>query len=120
MGALKPGDLGVTIFRGLDPMPRECADCPFKAEREGRGYLSAERLDGIRFAATLGQPFHCHKTVYSARVEWETNGDGEERPPMWSRHYRQCAGANRYARELARERGIEPAVIGKPFEDDEP
>lgn len=112
---LKPGDLGVSIFRGHDPMERPCANCPFVMEEQGKGYLQAQRMDNLKFAATMGQPFHCHKTVYRPSIPMEQDEQGFEVAPDWHRDYKQCAGANQYALKLARELGIEPDVVGKPF-----
>lgn len=96
-------------------MEKPCKDCPWVMEERGQGYLSEERMEGLRFGAAAGQAFHCHKSVYQKGVEMEEREDGEE-PPSWHPKYRQCAGANQYALRLAKELGIEPQVIGKPFQ----
>lgn len=111
----KPGDFGVSIFRGHDPMERPCANCPFVMEEQGKGYLQEERMENIKFASSMGQPFHCHKTVYRPGIEMIQKEDGTEEAPSWDRSYKQCAGANQYALKLAKELGITPTVIGKPF-----
>lgn len=103
---LKPGDFGVTVYKH-NAMPSMCKDCPFKREKEGTGYLSAERMDGIKFASTMGQPFHCHKTVYQKGIE---HPDGEAK--TYDRRYKQCAGAVEYAEALAKELNITLQTIG--------
>lgn len=116
---LEPGAWGVTIFRGRRPMRRPCADCPFKLDALGQNYLHPERMGALKFCATVGKDFHCHKTVYHPRVPAEVDEEtGEERRPSWHRSYRQCAGANEYARGVARTLGIAPTIIGEPFPED--
>jgi hypothetical protein len=99
MSSLKPGDLGWHLYPDPHPLKRSCKDCPFKRDAEGQGYLSPERLDGIRFAVSAGQPFWCHETVYSPKTQWVTDDDGEERLPAFQRHWRMCKGAADYVRE---------------------
>lgn len=112
---MKAGDFGVTIYYGHRPVRRKCADCPFKREAEGQPYLTEERMEGIKFAATMGQPFHCHKTVYQKGVEWEQDPEtGDERPPRYDRRYQVCAGATEFAEALAVQLGVEPRRIGTP------
>ena len=80
MTGFKPGDFGVTIYYGHRPVKKRCKDCPFTAAEEGRDYLEPGRLDGIKFAATMGQLFPCHKTVYQKGVEFEEDEEtGEHR-----------------------------------------
>lgn len=107
---LRPGDLGVTIFYGHQPMPAPCANCPFKAADAGKDYLAPGRLDGIKFAVATGQLFACHKTVHHSAVPDE-NEEGEK--PVWHPNYRACAGGIQYAEQLAHELGLEPLRIGK-------
>lgn len=102
---LKPGDFGVFVYR--DPrreMPAPCVDCPFVLEAAGRPFLPPERMEGIKFAVTMGQPFWCHKTVHSAATRFEEDPDGFEKPPSWQAHYRVCAGAIRWAEAFKIER----------------
>lgn len=97
---LRPGALGVAVYAG-PAMPKPCDNCPFKAIDEGKGYLTAERIEGILFAVCMGAPFWCHKTVHGdKRTEW-----AEDEPATYARHYRMCAGAIEHA-ERIRDEGI--------------
>lgn len=92
------------VFRGHNPMPKECANCPFKMEREGKPYLRPQRMADIKFAVALGQPFYCHKTVYQKSVEQDVDPEtGEERPPIFDKRFRVCRGAINYAEQHADE-----------------
>jgi hypothetical protein len=104
---IKPGDFGVSIYR-FNAVKKPCKDCPFKREKEGTGYLTKSRMDGIKFAVTMGQPFHCHKTVYQKGIEHPDDGTKSYHPK-----YRPCRGAVDYAIELAEELGIKPTLIGE-------
>jgi hypothetical protein len=112
---LKPGQFGVHIFTGNNPMPAPCKDCPFT--HDSQFYLSNERMEDIKFVVTMGQPFWCHKTVHRPYIETETDPEtGAEEPPKYHRDYRTCAGAREWALNLAKERGIQPTVNGKKIE----
>ncbi|NSX94383.1 hypothetical protein [Agrobacterium tumefaciens] len=108
---MEPGDFGVTIFYGHQPLRKRCAECPFAAAEDGRDYLKPGRLDDIKFAVSLGQFFPCHKTVYRDNIP-DTSEEGDK--PSWHRQYRTCAGALEYAEGLATDLGIEPNRIGTP------
>ncbi|MFA9261859.1 MAG: hypothetical protein ACEQSB_00670 [Undibacterium sp.] len=100
---MKPGDFGVSIFYGHKPMKKLCDNCPFAMADKGMDYLAPGRLDGIKFAVSLGQAFPCHKTVHNKNVEYEVDEEGFEQPPSYDRNYRQCAGAIAYAENLKAE-----------------
>lgn len=107
----KPGDFGVVVYKH-NAMPSPCADCPFRKEKEGKPYLTAERMEGIKFAVTMGQPFICHKTVYQKGIEHPIDPEtGFQEPKDYDRRYRTCRGAVDYALELAEELGIKPDII---------
>lgn len=89
---MKPGEFGVRVYPG-PRMKRPCANCPFKMLNDGIEYLHPQRYEDILFAVCLGQPFWCHKTVYSKPYE------GDE-PSTYERHYRMCAGAVEAAEKL--------------------
>src|SRR5258707_1135536 len=61
-----------------------CENCPFRPDAAAIS-LAPGRLDAIKDAAVLSQPFHCHKTVYGARIA--------KRP---RRLWKECAGAIAY------------------------
>lgn len=94
--APKAGDFG---WRAYHPgLPRQmrlkkpCATCPFVVD-----FIRPGRLDDIKFALSLGQPFWCHKTVYHPAVEWITDPEtGEQERPPYDRRYRMCEGAARW------------------------
>lgn len=93
-----PGQFGVHVYRSPGhEVARPCNDCPFKMEREGTPFLPEERMDGIKFAVTMGQPFWCHKTIYQRRTAMIEDEDGFERAPNYQRHYKVCAGAIEWA-----------------------
>lgn len=98
----------IVVFTGHHPMPAPCANCPFTAKVD---YLAPGRLDAIKAAAVFGQPFYCHKTVHHPSVPREETEEGCDRAPDWHPRFRQCAGANRYAIDLAKELGVEPQII---------
>ena len=112
---IKPGDLGIAIFRGHNPMEKPCNNCPFVMDADGQNYLHPDRMEALKFSATLGQPFACHKTVYRPGIPTEEDEQGFEQKPDFHPDYMQCAGANHYAQALALKLGITPTVIGKPF-----
>lgn len=70
-------------------MAKACQDCPFEAEKAGRGYLTEERWLQIKSCVALGQPFYCHKTVYVPKTEMQADGE----PVSYQRHFRMCKGA---------------------------
>lgn len=105
---IKPGEFGVTIYR-QGAMKTPCKDCPFKREKEGQPYLTNKRMEGIKFAVSMGQPFHCHKTVYQKGITHED----PDTPDGYHRGYKPCAGAVEYAEELAETLGITPTIIGE-------
>jgi hypothetical protein len=110
---MKPGDFGVSIYYGRNPMKKKCNDCPFLKAGQGQDYLAPGRLDGIKFAVTMGQSFYCHKTIYSGKVPLRTDPEtGEEIRPHWHPTYRMCRGATEYAEQLAKDLNIEPLRIG--------
>ena len=108
---IKPGCFGVAVVYAHNAMPKECANCPFKCEREGSPYLTEERMEGIKFAVSMGQPFYCHKTVYQKGIEHPEDDDGIVQTKSYDRKYRPCRGAVDYAIALAKELGYEPKVI---------
>lgn len=81
-------------------MLKPCKDCPFTAESEGHPYLHAERMEGIKFGLSMGQPFYCHKTVHHQDTEFIVGEDGEEHTPSWSPNYKLCRGAIDYAESI--------------------
>lgn len=107
-----PGQFGVVVYEH-NAMPKECANCPFKMAREGKPYLSDERMEGIRFAVSMGQPFYCHKTVYQKGIHHPANPDtGECETKSYDHRYRPCRGAIDDALELAERLGVKPTIIG--------
>jgi len=113
--SFKPGDFGVSIFYGQRPVKKPCENCPFVAAAAGADYLARGRLDGIKFAVSMGQLFACHKTVYQKGVEFIADKEtGEEHAPGFHSKYQACAGATEYAEALAEELGVEPLRCGSP------
>jgi hypothetical protein len=100
------------IWAGHNPMPKRCKDCPFLADERGEDFLAPGRLVDIKVATLLGQPFHCHKSIYQPKVEWEVDDEGEQRKPDYHRLYRQCAGALDWAKGFLAERGAVALVNG--------
>jgi hypothetical protein len=98
--ALKPGDFGINLYPEPKRLPKPCSNCPFTREAIGQGFITKERLEDIKFATTLGQPFHCHKTVYSQKSEFIEREDGDGtmiETLLWGTHLRTCEGALRWA-----------------------
>jgi hypothetical protein len=55
-------------------MPAMCANCPFRTDGNAIE-LRPGRLDGIKQAVALSQPFPCHKTTHGgAKEELECAG----------------------------------------------
>lgn len=87
----------VPVFRSPGrEMKKPCQGCPFVREAEGRPYLTPERMESIKIALALGQPFYCHKSVYSSRVEHDEDGE----PPEWDHEYKLCRGAIDFTESL--------------------
>lgn len=99
---MRPGLFGWNIFRSPGrEMGEECVNCPFKMRREGQPYLTPDRYEGIEFAVSMGQPFHCHKTVYAKGVEHPEDPDtGALQVKSYDRSYKLCIGAIRAVQAL--------------------
>lgn len=102
---IKPGDMGVTLFTAAPAVSAPCPNCPFVMAEKGEGYIEPERLEAILFSVTIGQPFYCHKTVYTPKTKYETTPEDFE-AARWSGTWKMCAGALEAARKLAAEHDI--------------
>lgn len=91
-------NLPISVYRlpGRE-MAEPCKNCPFKAEQEGRLYITEARMEDIKFSLRLGQPFWCHKSVYSKKTKMEQTPEGFEEAPNYDRHYMLCRGAIEWA-----------------------
>jgi hypothetical protein len=100
---MKAGDFGWFLYPDPHPLKKPCKDCPFKLEAEGKNFLRAGRMEGIKFAVSMGQPFWCHETIYNPKTNWITDQEtGTERLPAFQQHWRMCKGAADFVRRMAR------------------
>lgn len=77
-------------------MRAKCANCPFRTDGNAIPLVPG-RLERIKEAVALSQPFQCHKTTHGQ-----------------ARHKLECSGAIEYREAFYREHGAEG--IGRLFE----
>lgn len=96
MTKIRHGQFGYHAYHRHLPAERRlanpCANCPFVVDFG----LTDERMEGIKFSLSMGQPFWCHKTVYQPKVRVADDADGH---PSYHPAYRMCRGAELWLEE---------------------
>jgi hypothetical protein len=87
-----------TILSEQRTMKVECKECPFKRERQGRPFLDAPRMEGIKMSILMGRRFPCHETTSATQDIDDGPSKGN-----WHPHHRQCRGALEWAKGFCAE-----------------
>lgn len=78
-----------------------CDNCPFRPD-DAAIELADGRLEEIKEGAVIGQPFHCHKTVYRENLSQRRRSD-----------WKECAGAISYRERVWRD---DPDAVKRTLE----